>query len=296
MSDDHYMPNVDNAHIDTGDFVEELKRRVQEVGIGLGISDRTEEFQVARRSETFQVIYNCAQSRANVTPDEPSDDAMVCRFLSPEKFLWFIDQKSIPFSSPRSFDDDLDCALHEDINDAILSNLSFLLKRNSGEASLDETPFEAWASFERSRRDDWLISCWTNLSDHKDDKLIWYKYANGQFGAGITARYGELRDVLQNRIGKYDRDGKLKCGSVNYDPKVANWLPFNKRSGFKGEKEVRFAMRDFHFRQFVAADLSDCFSELFGLRLSEDSPRHHQEALKNLWVAAGGKPERINEG
>lgn len=141
-----------------------------------------------------------------------------------------------------------------------------------------------------------MISCWTNITHHKDDKLIWYKYAGGLFGAGITAEYGLLRDALKDRIGELSLDGHLICGSVNYDSRVNKLPPFNKRSGFRGENEVRFAMRHVQYGRFVAAELSEKFLKLFGLRLSEDSPEHHKDALKKLWVAAGGNPDRITEG
>lgn len=106
MSNDHYIPNAHNAHLDTEDFVDELENRVLE-GIGIDSVDHIDAFRTNLRKETFEAIYNCALSFSNTAPNEPPDDALVCRFLSPEKFLWLVCQKSIPFSSPRTFDDDL---------------------------------------------------------------------------------------------------------------------------------------------------------------------------------------------
>lgn len=294
MSDNHYVPNPNNAHIDTEAFEEELDKRVRE-GIGVGEVDTISAFRDTKRNSIYGIIYDCALSYSNGMPEQLSDDALVCRFLSPEKFLWLIDQKCIPFSSPRRFDDDRDCAIHEDLNAAILQKLTGHLKENLCEADHDTNCVE-WASFERSRRDDWLISCWNNLSEHKDDKLIWFKYTNGPIGAAITARYGKLRDALIDRVSNYDRDGKVTFGSVNYDPRINKLPPFNKRRGFSGEKEVRFVLRDSQFRRFVVADLSDVFFELFNLRYSEDAPRHHKSALEKMWIEAGGDPDGINEG
>lgn len=294
MGDNHYLPNANNAHIDTSVFVRDLKKRIVEE-VTLGTTDNIASFRGSRRAEIYQYIYDYALSCSNSAPEEPTDDAIVCRFLTPEKFLWLIDRRSILLSSPRSFDDDHDCALHDDFNNAILRCLPEVLDQFSCNEN-STLVCEEWASFERRRRGDWLISCWTNLTEHKDDKLIWYKYANGPFGVGITARYGDLRDALHRPIGLYSRDQKLAAGSVNYNPQNSKLLPFNKRNGFRGEKEIRFAIQGYEYQKPVEITLSDTFFELFNLRVSEDSPEHHKLAVKKFWVTAGGNPDCIEEG
>lgn len=291
---DQYIPDGNNAHIDTRSFVEDLKERILSE-LSWGVTDNIADFRFSRRGEIYQYVYDRALSISNSAPDQPSDDADVCRFLSAEKFLWLIEQKSILFSSPRAFDDNLDCALHDDFNDAILQCLPELLKQFSI-VMAPEIIYDEWISFERRRRDDWLISCWTNLKNHKDDKLIWYKYANGPLGVGITAKYGELRDALQDPVRVFTRNETLTAGSVNYDPRVNKFLPFNKRNGFRSEQEVRFAIHAFEYDKPVQVGLSDRFFELFNLRISEDSPQHHKAALHSVWINAGGNPDGINEG
>lgn len=290
----HYIANGNNAHIDTMGFMEGLKERIV-TELSLGTTDNIANFRASRRAEIYQYIYDDALSYSNSMPDKPSDDANVCRFLSPEKFLWLIDQKSILLSSPRSFDDDLDCALHGDFNDAILQCLPELLSKFSIELN-PELICNEWGSFERRRRGDWLISCWTNLTNHKDDKLIWYKYANGPCGAGIMAKYRDLHEAIQSQIGPLSQNGVLSAGAVSYKPQVSKLLPFNKRNGFRGEQEVRFAIHGFEYERPVRVDLHDRFFELFDLRISEDSPQYHQKALTNLWIKAGGDPDGIEVG
>lgn len=299
VRDDHYIPDPMNAHVNTRAFIEGVRKRIAE-SAGLPLRDTTADFHAARRSDIFQTIYDYTHSLASDDIEEPENDDLVCRYLSPEKFLWFLGQKSISFARPSFFDDDFDCALHADWNDAILVNLRSLVTQNSGdiprsraeEATFIQTINAEWESFERTRRQDWLISCWTKLSNHHDDKLIWYKYAGGPFGVGITARYGELRSLIRDQIESLDRDENVRSGLVSYDPRVIKALPFNKRPGFSGEREVRFALRT--PGKYISVDVKEDFADLFRLRLSDDAPPHHHGVVRNLWVQAGGHVDAIH--
>lgn len=293
VRDDHYVPDLQNAHINTKPLVEELMRRLARTPISE--SDTRKDVYPALRHVRYQVIYDYLDSVASdASLDEPADDDLVCRYLSPEKFMWLLEQRSIYFSRPASFDDDHDCALHEDHNLAVEENLLDLLGRSFGMPTMsdDKLAFfhqmvlREWAGYERSRRQDWLISSWTRITEQDDDKLLLHKYAGGRYGVGITARYGELKRVLQDQLARFDRDGRLRCGLVNYDKTRVKALPFNKRRGFKGEHEVRFAFRS--PGNYIQADVKDWMPDLFNLRLSADSPDHHHGVVRSLWVAAGG--------
>ena len=80
---------------------------------------------------------------------------------------------------------------------------------------------------------------------------------------------------------------------MNYDPRMMKLLPFNKRPGFGGESEVRFALRT--PENYIRADVGGDFFRTFGLRLSLDSPTHHHSAVRHLWVEAGGSVDNIHE-
>ena len=63
-----------------------------------------------------------------------------------------------------------------------------------------------WHVYERARRNDWLISCWTKITENYDDKLIAFKYSGDRFGVGVTIRYGALKRLFQDQLASLDRD------------------------------------------------------------------------------------------
>jgi hypothetical protein len=235
---------------------------------------------------------------SKVDLDEPDNDDLLCRYLSPEKFLWFIGEKKFHLSRPDEFDDQAECALHVDYQIAIERNLGSFVERFCG--PLTGSPERQktfltgirgeWRKFERARRNDWLISCWTRITQHYDDKLLSFKYTGGRFGVGITARYGALKRLFE-KAARFDRGRELWAGYVNYKPTVMKAAPFNKRPGFKSESEVRFAVRAL---PWVETDVPAGPLKQFGLRLSTDSPPHHHEAVLQLWRKAGGDVDNIH--
>jgi hypothetical protein len=292
MTDDHYVPDIQNAHFDTVPFIEALLQKLSERDT-TSSHQKTADSRASQRTDCYRFVYDEVDAIASTNIEEPNDDDLLCRYLSPEKFLWFISDKSVHLSRPNTFDDHADCSLHEDFELTIEQHLDNFLQRAYGRDDanpLDELQRE-WQAYERSRRNDWLISCWTRITEHYDDKLLSFKYAGGRLGVGITVRYGKLKKLLQEIAG-FDRDGRLWSGYVNYDPRMVRVLPFNKRPGFNSEREVRFALRTRSLPS-VSTPIRDL--EACGLRLSDDSPPHHHAAVRQLWLQAGGSVDNIHE-
>ena len=261
--DDHYLPE-DNAHIRTNDF----KGKLREIYRG-GQELKNCDGKIAEK------FYSHALSKLTKPPDEPADDALVCRFLMPKKFLWFVSNKEIRFCTDQEFDDPRECTLPEDYNVAIQAVLT--------ELSL---PISEWNNQVWDKKRDWLISCWTELKDPHVSNLIWHKYADGPDGIGITIRYGQLKSLLQNNIEQSCMDSKLLAGHVSYDDPL-RLVPFNKRQMFQGENEVRFVFPNSNDVRAHNIDITSLFRE-FGLRFSPDAPDDHRCAVKQLWLNCGG--------
>ena len=262
--DDHYIPNTNNAHLDLQGFEEEL-RSMEAENRQLGVSD----------DDIAENFYHHALGYLNNPPDEPGNDDLICRFLTPKKFLWFVGSKYLRFCATQEFDDPRECSLPEDYDNSVRKILY--------ECSL---PASEWDNQVWRKSQQWLVSCWTIFNSYHDDNLIWHKYANGPEGVGITIRYGQLRDCLQKNIEQVDAEGSLKAGRVSYDFPI-RLLPFNKRKMFRNEKEVRFACRNFQHTRDFRVDVSGVFKE-FGLRFSPDAPEHHVEAAQRIWKECGG--------
>lgn len=214
IEDDHYIANSQNAHINTSGFKSDILDQLS------SSDDKTTD-------ENFEKIYDLAFSVIEVTPEQPPDDQLICRYLSPNKFLKFLDTRLINFPMATQFTDQWECRIPEDYDNAVLSVL------NSLRLQADD-----WYNFVKIKATEWRISCWTQLDDYFDDHLMWDSYAGGSQGVGVTVRYGALRDSLGKSI-----DCTLQSGKVSY--KTLSLLPFNKHHIFRKEKEVRFAFRAF---------------------------------------------------
>ncbi len=268
--DNHYIPNPHNAHLDLYSFEDEL-RNIASESRKRGASDQ----------EIVESFYLRALSELTNLPDEPDDEELVCRFLTPKKFLWFVSNKNIRFCSAQEFDDPKECSLPEDYENSVGKILYEL-----------DLPASEWENQIWSKGQDWLVSCWTALRNYNDDNLIWHKYAEGPEGVGITLRYGQLKGCLKSNIDAVDVDGSMKAGRVSYEHPL-RLLPFNKRRMFQSESEIRFSCRHFQHSRDVLVDISNIFAD-FGLRFSPDAPDHHRQAVKRLWKESGGA-ERFQE-
>lgn len=266
--DDHYIADPNNAHIDTSEFESELNVLC---GNSLG--------QDLSYAQLYPRIYDLIQEKVSTSPDEPDDDQLICRYLSPTKFLWFITEMEIFFGRASDFDDARDSAIPEDYNRCVQI---FLTERNVSS--------DAWNEHSRRMQSLWLVSCWTEISNYHDDHLLWHKYAEGNYGVGITMRYGVLRDLFRKALDDDNDTEGLFAGYVSYEQplKIA---PFNKRRIFRNEKEIRFVSRT-RGLNYKRVGISELKSEI-GLRLSPESSFSHREAIRAAWIGFGGE-DRIH--
>lgn len=202
MDDDHYIANAKNAHIDISEFENEI---LAEVSKHPEIADET----------LVALIYDSIFSKCAAAPVEPRNDDLICRYLTPAKFIQFLDTRQIAFPIATQFADKRECTVPEDYDYAVLQTFEKL--KRSG---------MIWEKYVRSQASAWNISCWTELHDYFDDHLMWENYAGGSDGIGITIRYGQLKSYLLSSVKGIDLYGKLQCGQVNYE--TISLLPFNK--------------------------------------------------------------------
>lgn len=267
-TDDHYIPDANNAHLDLSDFSAELNSFVAQNHVQ-GIDE----------SIIVGQIYSKVLHRLCKEIAEPDDDDLVCRYLTVQKFLWFCVLKSLHFSNPTDFDDPKECQIAEDYDAAVY----LVLAKNSISSS-------QWESCSIAKAQEWLVSCWTKLDDSYDNNLLWHKYAGGPNGVAITVRYGDLKTLLKNKFVTQARGDRLFCGFVDYGTRNC-FPPFSKRRIFRNEKEVRFAFRHSQCLSGDQVDISDCTS-IFGVRFALDAAPYHVDAAKTLWLKCGW-PDRI---
>jgi len=257
--DDHYIPNPHNAHIDTSDFESYVRSQLTEAKHG--------------SEEALEAVYNHAFSTLSAMPKEPDDGQLICRYLSPAKFLQFIHTRCVVFPAATQFSDHWECRVPEDYENAVLMVLSEF-----------GMPGDAWSSLVKRKAACWSVSCWTQLDSHEDDHLLWSAYAGGPQGVGITVPYGVLKDSLTKSVMQLADGKRLHCGHVNYE--TFSLLPFNKHRIFRNEKEVRFAFRT-NRSSLHSVSVADVFSS-FGIRISPASSADHRDMMRRLWVSFGG--------
>lgn len=268
---DHYVPGP-NAHIDTS----WLTKQMEVLSEGARARD-LDDMEIEGK------IYGIIESALHMKPNEPSPEAVVCRFLDVQKFLWFVTGKSVHFGRVDGFDDPFDCAVPEDYNYAVES---FYMSR--------DCPPVGWGMLADDMRTDWLISCWTLINSSYDDYLLWHRYAGGPRGIGITIPYGTLKTALLQGLSEVDDTlssvSEAHYGLVAYGSPLG-MIPFNKRAMFENEKEVRFVAKK-DYGQSVVIDVSSIFSE-FRLRFSPDVPRFHRSSIESVWREFGGTDDSV---
>lgn len=263
-NDDHYIPDKYNAHVDTRDFEIELE------GLAGNLSGSALD-----TADLYPTIHQRVVDRLSAPLEEPSDDALVCRYLSTTKFLWFVRECGVHFGSARAFEDRTECALPGDYNVCVQS---FFMER--GVVPL------AWDDYAERTRARWLISSWTEVAEHNDDHLLWHRYAGGPSGVGITLRYGDLRDSLRAQCVKDPNVSEFFSGRVSYGSPL-RIPPFSKRRIFRNEKEVRFVC---HSELLASIEPSiGSLKDKIGLRFSPDAPTFHVQSLRATWLKWGGQ-------
>lgn len=261
--DDHYIPNAHNAHIDTEPFSRELTQVLKA--------------EIADPKARIESVYAHASSWTSDAPIPLADEDLICRYLSPEKFLKFLSDQEIFFPTSAMFSDPWECTFHPDYDNAILKTLS-----EHGLNAYD------WNNFVDSKKSKWNVSCWTLLDKHHDDHLLWSVYAGGPAGIGITIRYGTLREHLESVVKNSAIDGLLHSGRVSYSE--LKLLPFNKHRIFCSENEIRFAYR----RSEPGPEGIDItpIRDHFGIRISPAASHDHYQSAKKIWLKCMGN-ERI---
>ena len=263
MDDDHYIPFLKNAHIDTTSFQNGLR---EEIIKNPAINDET----------LAGIIYDRAIAKIIKEPSEPSENALICRYLTPAKFIKFIDSRQIDFTNATQFSDKWECVIPEDYNNAVLAIL--------GEFNRSGT---AWGKHVRNKASSWYISCWTQLEEYFDDHLMWVNYAGGSDGIGITIRYSQLKAHIPVSLKTIDSNRKFQSGLVNYyQNQTISLLPFNKHPMFKNEKEVRFAFCSVNAK-LEPISVEDIFS-MFGVRISPAAKPEYAELIRRIWCKYGG--------
>ena len=259
FEDDHYIPNSKNAHIDTSAFELVVRKQLSESKCGA--------------EEALQFIYNLAFSTLSAVPKEPDDGELICRYLSPTKFLQFLHTRRVNFPAATQFSDHWECRIPEDYEVVVLKVLN--------ERDL---PTAGWSELLKRKAAHWSISCWTQLDDYFDDHLMWNAYAGGSQGVGVTVRYGVLKGSLERSVGQLADDGVLHSGSVNYE--TLTLLPFNKHYMFRNEREVRFAFRT-EGSSTHSVSVDDIFGS-FGVRISPAATIEHRDMVRRMWLSFGG--------
>lgn len=261
IKDDHYISNPENAHICTSDFEEKLRAKISDLH---GPSEK----------EIYECVYHQVFHDTNAAPPKPRENDLLCRYLTPIKFLRFLDSRLVNFPLATQFPDRWECSIPEDYDNAIVGILS--------EFNLSIT---RWSAYVRAKASEWNVSCWTRLESYFDDHLMWSAYAGGIDGVGITVRYGDLKAHLEQAVRKLDMDGQLQSGLVNYE--TLSLLPFNKHRMFRNENEVRFAFRCF---QPGPTRISiDQIFDSFCVRISPAAPMQHRDMVRKLWLGYRGQ-------
>ena len=261
---DHYIPDPSNAHIDTKQFESEVSSTIDQV-----------RSKNVKDDAIFEIAYDMIAVICDVSPKEPNDDDIICRFLDAAKFNWFCSGKEVHFSRPSQFEDRFECRIHEDYNNAVLRVFQDKNLR----------PWE-WDYVTERKADDWNISCWTLLDSHEDDYLLWHKYARGPLGIGMTIRYGDLKQQIVNSIESAGNGlTKINCGFVDYSTS-AGLAPYKKRNMFRNEKEIRFAFQEQSLAIRPPVSIEN-IGDKFRLRFSPDAPDHHRIAAESIWSACG---------
>lgn len=267
MSNDHYIADHNNAHIDTRDF-EALLSDLAQGATGEALD----------RANLSPRIHELVMQRLRGPIDQPPADIIICRYFSTTKFLWFLRNFEVYFGRACEFEDKKDCAIPADYNDCVEH---FLYHRKVAPV--------AWAHYAEQCRSEWLVSCWTELTDHYDDHLLWHCYAGGSFGVGVTIQYGQLQQLLARESTPQGMTD-FTSGRVTYGQPL-RLPPFHKRRPFRNEKEIRFVGRG---ELLAAANISiaSLVEDHVGLRFSPDAPKHHIHAVMEAWIKAGGDPDR----
>ena len=168
----------------------------------------------------------------NWKPEEPSESAILWKYMSFSKFMLLLHRKALFFPSVATMEDKFEGFMHS-------PQLSGTTDKNFHAARCQV--HELLDALTKNL----IINCWTE-SEH-ESSVMWKSYA-GNEGIAIRTTYGDLIESL-NLPKEVVRSGKVKYVEYNSGqiPRF-NWAPlFHKRIEFKGEDEVRIVVGT-HYR------------------------------------------------
>ena len=148
IDDDHYIPDCHNAHLNLDWFEERLGEIAQS------------RFPDESDDKVLQQFCDTTIRCINNEPEEPSDDQLICRYLTPLKYLWFVSSKTLRFTNAARFEDPRECFPPDDYDNAVNT---VLRKYNLS--------YNQWQNQLRKIKEKWLVSCWTTIDEYHDDYL-----------------------------------------------------------------------------------------------------------------------------
>lgn len=218
-------------------------------------------------------------------PEQPSEHATCIRYLSPEKWLWLLHQKSIRFSDPSTFTTD---TCDSTMPNAVLEGVILELYKHGILKDVDPkwVDYAAghWLQEQNIARSRYRVSCW-NLFDEHTSHLMWYQFAGGgRSGAALLCKYGKLRnamDVLLTQVTVRNVEWH-DAGLVSYDSRQLVDPLFFKRPEYRDEREVRLVAHAIEGDE-VELPLSYVIDSLKVIT-PPDASSHHEDAVQSTWL------------
>ena len=169
---------------------------------------------------------------------QPSDDAILRRYLTEDKFKWLIRDRAIYLRQLAKLNDPFEGATPPKTQARIEQ---YIRESNVDRESVNPTTYPSYHARERH-----YVSCWFESSTESD--AMWKLYANHKSSSVIETTYAQLAAAFD----KNDWAGRVLY--VNFDDVEDSILNdfnrvFLKRAEFAHEKEVRIARRLFRFHK-----------------------------------------------
>lgn len=164
--------------------------------------------------------------------EEPSEDAILWRYINFQKYFDLFNKKILLFVSPKKFKDRLEGAYTGKNVEQILIRIL------NGDVKTGETQFhnlfflreDAFPFITSSL----FITCW-HVADH-ETMSMWENYAGLTEGIAIQTKYKQFKNVLDDRFFV----GLVKyCDENEVRPDNSTFRYFYKAKPYENEKEVR---------------------------------------------------------
>lgn len=200
-------------------------------------------------------------------PNIPSDDTVIRRYLTFDRFESLLDESGLWFSRPDGFSDRFEATLPQpnaDLRNAVKPES----RSKAGELGHNEKM--------RTRRDDkTYINCWRIGED--ESAVFWDAYVGDELGLAVETTVGDFRRAIEMEVSDgyveqyqqyvrstgrnrsealedvYEKLSKLQIGEVEYVDYDRTPIPgsqlsysryFHKRNAFEDEREFRAVFED----------------------------------------------------